>query len=110
MWLGGIVAAADTPPAGVSDQIIIIIGGIVVAAITALGGVLVAVVNSRTNRTTASPPSPTPAPGSDHVLFERTAVLARRADDGDERDELQDRRIDQIERVLDLGNPDWRRL
>lgn len=42
------------------------------------------------------------------LLFERTAVLASRADDSDERDQVQDRRLDQIERVLDVDNPQWR--
>jgi uncharacterized protein (UPF0218 family) len=91
----------------VSDQLIIVVGGVITAAIVALGGVLVAIVNSRTNRTTPSPPAPL-QPDSDHVLYERTAVLARRADDADERDEVQDRRLEHIERVLDVENPEWR--
>lgn len=84
------------------------VGGIVTAAIVALGGVLVAVVNSRSTRTTPSPPPPDPHPDSHHVFYERTAVLSRRADDADERDEVQDRRLDHIERVLDITNEEWR--
>jgi hypothetical protein len=42
------------------------------------------------------------------TLFERTAVLSDRADDCDTRDETQDRRLDQIEKRLDLENPRWR--
>jgi hypothetical protein len=42
------------------------------------------------------------------LLFERTAVLAARADDSDDRDETQDRRLDMIERHLDLDNINWR--
>jgi hypothetical protein len=42
------------------------------------------------------------------ILFERTAVLSARADDSDDRDEAQDRRLDQIERALDLDNVMWR--
>jgi hypothetical protein len=40
-------------------------------------------------------------------LRERVAVLERRADDSDDRDEVQDRRLDQIEDRLDLDNPRW---
>ena len=110
MWLyGGTLLAADAPPpAGVSDQLIIMVGGVITAAIVALGGVLVAVVNSRANRTSPSPPAPTPTV-NEHELYERTAVLSRRADDGDERFDVMDRRLDQIERRLDLDDPDWRR-
>lgn len=107
MWLAGALAA-DTPPSGLSDQLIIMVGGVITAAIVALGGVLVAIVNSRSGKTTPSPPAPTSA--DEHVLYERTAVLARRADDADERDEVQDRRLDQLERRLDLDNPEWRHL
>lgn len=105
-----LATAADTtePASGASDQLIIMIGGVITAAIVALGGVMVAMVNRGASRTTPSPPAPV-ATGSDHVLYERTAVLAQRADDSDERDEVQDRRLDQLERVLDLDNPEWRR-
>lgn len=102
--------AADTASSG-NDQLVIILGGILVAAITAGGTVLVAMVNSRANRTTPSPPSPSgeAAAGVElaHVR-EELAVLRYRADDSDERDEMQDRRLDQIERVLDIENPNWR--
>lgn len=102
-------AAAEVPATtGSSDQLIITVGAIITAAIVTLGGVLVAVVNSRANKTTASPPSPTAGAGGDHVLYERTAVLGNRADDSDERFEILDRRVDQIERVLDIDNPHWR--
>ncbi len=83
------------------------IGGVITAAIVALGGVMVAMVNRGSRQTTPSPPAPA-GTGSDHELYERTAVLTRRADDADERDEVQDRRLDQIERVLDIDNPRWR--
>jgi hypothetical protein len=90
------------------------VGGVITAAIVALGGVLVAVVNSRSNRTSASPPAPTPT-SSDHVLYERTAVLTRRADDADERfhvlDKAQGTARDDLDDVLDYlerRDPDWR--
>lgn len=109
MWLYGDLFATADPPAqtGVSDQLIIMIGGVVTAAIVALGGVLVAMVNRGSGRTTASPPAP--APTSDHALYERTAVLARRADDADDRFEMQDRRLDALERHHDNCDPGWRR-
>lgn len=101
--------AADVPAtSGVSDQLIIMVGGVITAAIVALGGVLVAIVNSKGNKTTPSPPAP--AAGSDHVLYERTAVLSSRADDSDSRFEVLDRRVDRIERVLDITNEEWRSL
>ena len=90
------------------------VGGVITAAIVALGGVLVAVVNSRSNRTSPSPPAPTATP-NDHVLYERTAVLSRRADDGDERFEALDRGraadredLDDVLHYLDRRDPDWR--
>jgi len=102
------IVAADVPATtGVSDQLVIMVGGVITAAIVALGGVLVAVVNSRASKTTPSPPAPHPE-GADHVLYERTAVLGRRADDADDRFEMMDRRVDQIERRLDLDDPKWR--
>ena len=103
MWLyGGLSAAAETTaPAGVSDQLVIMVGGVITAAIVALGGVLVAIVNSRANRTTPSPPAPVAVPSSDHVLYERTAVLSRRADDSDERFDLMDRRLDELEKIIE---------
>ena len=103
MWLYG---AAETSAPGVSDQLIIMVGGVITAAIVALGGVLVAIVNSRSNKTSASPPAPVPQPSSDHVLYERTAVLTRRADDADERFDVMDRRLDALERRLDHGEHD----
>ena len=83
------------------------VGGVITAAIVALGGVLVAIVNTRASKTTPSPPAPTPS-ANEHELYERTAVLSRRADDSDERFDVMDRRLDQIERQLDLDDPKWR--
>lgn len=110
MWLNGEwVSAAEAPTqSGVSDQLIIVIGGVVTAAIVALGTVLVAIVNRGASKTTPSPPAPVGAT-ADHELYERTAVLRQRADDADERFDVMDRRLDQVERVLDLDDPNWRR-
>lgn len=115
MWLhGGLQAAADTPAPVVSDQLIVIVGGVISAAIVALGGVLVAIVNSRSNKTTSSPPAPTP-PSGDAVLYERTAVHNRRLDDNDRRFDVMDRArahdredLDDVLGFLDRNEPDWR--
>jgi hypothetical protein len=105
LWL--LVAPETAAITGTSDQLIIMVGGVITAAIVALSGVLVAIVNSRANKTTPSPPAAT-ATTNEHELYERTAVLSRRMDDSDERDEIQDRRLEVIERVLDLNNKQWR--
>lgn len=114
MWLYGELLGADAPPAGVSDQLIIMVGGIITAALTLLGGVLVAMVNSRSNRTAPSPPAPTTG-NSDHVLYERTAVLTRRADDADDRFHVMDlartkdrEDLDDVLDYLDHRDPGWR--
>lgn len=110
MWHIGGLLAAEAPTSGGNDQLLVMIGGIVVAAIGAAATVLVAALN-RSNKTAPSPPGAS-GPGSDmafrdYVIGE-IAVGRKRDDDGDERDEIQDRRLDQIERVLDLDNPEWR--
>ena len=114
MWLGDFLAA-ETPPAGVSDQLIIMVGGVITAAIVALGGVLVAIVNSRSNKTGASPPAPVTS-ADEHVLYERTAVHNKRLDDNDDRfdvlDKAQARTREDLDDVLDYlddQNPGWRR-
>jgi hypothetical protein len=112
LWL--LVAAETSAPSGVSDQLVIVVGGVITAAIVALSGVLVAIVNRSSSRTTASPPAPTPG-GSDLILYERTAVLARRADDADDRFDLLDKAqgtarddLDDVLDYLDRRNPGWR--
>lgn len=103
----GVMAAADPPGTGSKDELLVVAGGIVVAAIGSAGLVLSSWFSGR-NKTT---PAPTPVVPDlawrDYVSGE-LAVGRRRADDGDEQDEIQDRRLDQIERVLDIDNPEWR--
>lgn len=100
------------------------IGGVIVAAIGGLVTITVAVINSRTNRTSASPPPPNPEGGGEAVralretvrdladdmgfLRDRVAKVEQRADDSDDRDEMQDRRLDVIERAKDHDHPGWR--
>lgn len=83
------------------------ISTLLVAVVTAAAGVIVALINSRKERTAPAPPA---ASDHDEVMHvrERIAVLEQRADDSDERDETQDRRLDQLERNADLDNPHWR--
>lgn len=103
--------AAEAPATGGNDALLVMIGGIVVAALGAAATVLVAAINSRSGKPPALP-QPTPAPTADMAhrdyVVGRLAVHDQRLDDGDERDEIQDRRLDQLERVLDLDNPSWR--
>lgn len=119
MWPRGVnlvVWAATGTPSSETDQLVIILGGIIVAAITAGGTVLVAFVNTRVSRTSPSPPAP-----AGNALDD--SEVRRRLDDSDERDEMQDRRheryerdmdridgrIERIEDHLDRTDPGWRR-
>lgn len=86
---------------------------IIVALISALGGVLVAVVGGLI--TVARREMGEGSGGSRPPLNERVAVLERRANDSDDRDAMQDRRLktgeerqDDVERFLDRSHPDWR--
>lgn len=108
MWL-----EAATEPANQDAQTAIILGviGLLTAVLVAVATGVFSLLSAKANRTAPAPPPPTPAaPTLDAVghLRERVAVLERRADDSDERDELQDRRLDQVEDHLDLDNPRWR--
>lgn len=118
------LAAAAEATTGPSDALIVALGGVIVAALGALGLVLVEVVKGRNARTTASPPPPaTAAPATPPVeLYERTAVLSQRADDNDERDDVQDHelrdqrtvlddhhsRLSHVERWITASDPDWK--
>lgn len=82
---------------------------LVLAIVAAVAGLLVAICTglfqvwaAKQNRNGQVPEN------AQVILFERTAVLSARADDSDDRDTLQDRRLDQIERHLDLQNTNWK--
>jgi pyruvate/2-oxoacid:ferredoxin oxidoreductase alpha subunit len=97
---------AAVAPAGTgaspSNEVIISIVGLLVAIVTVLGGVAVALINTRKVR-----PVDTDEIG---VLRERVAVVEQQTEDSEARDEIQDRRLDRIERHLDFENPRrWRR-
>ena len=103
--------AAEVPATGGNDALLTVIGAVVVAAIGGAVTVIVAAMNGR-NKVSPSPPSPEPTamgdmPFRDYVIG-KLAVHDRRLDDGDERDEVQDRRLDQIERAVDIDNIEWR--
>jgi Na+/glutamate symporter len=82
---------------------------LVLAIVAAVAGLLVAICTgifqvwaAKQNHSNQIPEN------AQTMLFERTAVLSSRADDADDRDEAQDRRLDVIERHLDLDNINWR--
>lgn len=84
---------------------VIAVSGLLVAVITAAAGVAVAIVNSKGK----SHPDSVLDPDDWAYVRERVAVLERRADDSDNRDEVQDRRLDHVEHVTGIENEDWTR-
>ena len=103
MWLAGAIQDA----AAGSNEVVIAITGLLVAAVTAAASVIVALINSKKAGTTPSPPG---SADHDDWIFarERIAVLDQRADDADLQREIADRRLDQIERHLNLDASQWR--
>ena len=124
MWITGLALAvwAAEDPVGTGtvgdQQLAVIVGGIVTAFIGGVVAVTVAMINSRSNRTAPSPPSPNPA-----VATVDAAEVRRRLDDGDDAREMTDRRqerheramdrfgdrLERIENHLDHADPEWRR-
>lgn len=109
--------AAEVPATGGDDQLLVMIGGIIVAALGTISAVAVAAINNRKNAQT--PPATVPVGNEvqfrDYVIGE-LAVGRVRNDDSDDRDELQDRQLEQVFRVLDqvlnalgLDPVEWRR-
>jgi len=106
VWITGLALAvwAAEDPAGTGtvgdQQLAVVVGGIVTAFIGGIVAVTVAMINSRTNRTSPSPPAPNPP-----VTVIDPAEVRRRLDDGDEARELLDRRQERHERAMDrLGD------
>lgn len=100
MWLR---AAEDVVQSGSDSTPVIValvstLGGVIASALAAV----VALARRDTTSTTASPPVP------DSRYGERVAVLEQRAEDSDTRDNVQDQRLNAIERHLDRHDPDWR--
>lgn len=104
MWRIGELLAAEAPA---NDSLVVVIGGIVVAAIGALGLVLTEVVKGRPGRTTPAPPdSDTP---SRLAVLEDWRVQVMKVDD------LHDRTVyrvsgdvEDIVRWLNREFPNWR--
>lgn len=92
MWVQGLilVAAEQPPDSGTSEALIVAAGTVLVALLGGIASVAIAVINAR-NRTSA--PSETPQV--------HATDLVRRADDNDERDDVQDRRHNRTESNLD---------
>lgn len=101
---------------GPSEALIYAIWAFLGIVVTTLGTITVQALKSRAERnsTTASPPAP--AAGGDVTRHaERIAVVEHRADDNDDRDDMQDRtlralddRVELLERYHDHRDPNWR--
>lgn len=105
------LAAEQQPGQDAQTAIILGVIGLLTAVLVAVATGVFTLLSARANRTAPAPPPPTATTSFDGEvvgnLRERVAVLERRADDSDDRDEVQDRRLDQIEDRLDLDNPRW---
>ena len=106
MWLG----AAE--PASQGDQTAIIlgvIGALSLVLVAAVSGIF-ALLTAKANRTAPAPPPANSQPSQDMAFRDyvvgELAVARSRDDDHDEAREIFDRRLDRIERHLDLGDPE----
>jgi hypothetical protein len=97
VWLLEASGAQDA-----QNQLVLAIVGASGLLLVAIATGLFTVWAAKQNRNNAVPEN------AQVLLFERTAVLSARADDSDDRDEAQDRRLDVLERHLDRDNPNWR--
>lgn len=105
--------AAAEQTANQDGQTAIILGviGLLTAVLVAVATGVFTLLSAKAGRTAPAPPPPvTNVVDGDMagLLRERVAVLEDRADDSDDRDAVQDRRLDQLERHADLDNPEWR--
>ena len=98
MWLAAASGGQDA-----QNALVLAIVGALSALLVAVFTGLFQLLAARQSRQQTQVPE-----NAQTLLFERTAVLIARADDSDERDETQDRRLDVLERVLDLDNVNWR--
>lgn len=106
MWQS---VAADLPvQPETTGQLPVLIFGLVGTIAVVLGGIAVALINSRANQSAPSPPAAN-VTETDMLLSNRIAVLERRADDSDDRDEIQDRTLSLVIRALDIKDPRWLR-
>lgn len=107
MWL----AAAED--GGASAALIAAIWTFLGIVVTTLGTIAVSAMRNKHERrssstTSAAPPSPTDATVLISLAKEQ-GILHQRADDSDERDDYQDRRLDRLERwAEDQDPPGWK--
>ncbi|NUP83918.1 MAG: hypothetical protein HOV96_40970 [Nonomuraea sp.] len=116
MWQ---LVAAEAPAQDSNVTLILgIVGSVSLVLVAVVGGVF-SLLTAKQNRTSASPPAPVPTTPVDLEAVmtrlarhgERLAVLEHRAEDADARDEVQDRRLDRHDELLDDdSNPRWRHL
>lgn len=102
MWR--LVADAATQS---GDGLLAAVIGISGVVVTGVVTVIVALINRAGKAIPAPEPDPDPEP-VDITIRERVSILEYRADATDRSGEIVDRRLDQIERALDLDNPRWR--
>lgn len=115
MWL----AAAAEAPAGASDGLVAVIGGVVIAALGTLGVVLREVIVGRNARAATPPPPAATVTASPHVdvvaLAADVAVLKDWRKTTREADDIHDRTlrkvVDDVEDLTawqDREHPGWR--
>lgn len=101
--------AADQPAQDGQTAIILGVIGLLTAVLVAVAGGVFSLLSARANRT--SPSSPPPLSHQQDLAFRdyvvgELAVSRRRDDDHDDAREIFDRRLDRIERHLDLDS-EW---
>lgn len=109
MWLVAVETPSEDPRTAVTLALIGLLSAMGVALVGGVFSWLVARANkTKPTADAATPPVAGMDLGFRDYLVGELAVARRRDDDNDERDDVQDRRLDQIERYLDLDNPEWR--
>lgn len=113
MWLG----AADSGE--LDTALITAVWTFLGIVVTTLGTIAVQALRRDRDTTSPSPPAPAPVNGNGTAglltLAKEQGVLHQRADDSDERDDMQDKtlhnfgdRIEALERHNDIREPGWR--
>lgn len=109
MWLVAVETPSEDPRTAVTLAVIGLLSAMGVALV---GGVFSWLAARQSKAKPTVDTAQAPVAGMDlsfrDYLVGELAVARRRDDDNDERDDVQDRRLDQIERYLDLDNPEWR--
>ena len=90
------------------DGLLAAVIGLAGLVVTGVVTVVVALINRSGKAVPVPPPEPEPEPEPDITIRERVSIIEYRADAMDRSDEIRDRRLDQLERALDIDNPRWR--